>query len=114
MPSLQSLLNLMTAYVPILLGLVIGVVMVSGTASAGPERSRGLFGLSLMLAATLLRMIASFVQSAMFAEAARGAYATTFLDLFMVVFLLLNLLSVAGLLVLIQAFCKALPRVAKR
>lgn len=114
MSSIHAAVFVLSAYIPDLLGIVIGLTMVLGLARSGPERRLAVVGLSLLLASTLLRLAATFLQNAMLADAAGTAHVGEILNRFIAVHVLLNLLGVAGLLTLVYAVCKALPRVARR
>lgn len=114
MSSIHTLIFVLSAYIPDLLGIVIGLTMVLGLARPGPERTLAVVGLSLLLTSTLLRLGLTFAQNAMLARAGSTGDLSHTLLMFTGVHVLLNLLGLAGLLTLVHGFCRALPRVAKR
>ena len=111
MSSINTLIYVLSAYIPDILGIVIGLMMLLGMARPSAERRLGVIGLALMLVATLVRLGATFAQNAMLAS---GGTLNDTMTLFIGIHVLLNLLSVAGLLTLVYGFCKALPNVARR
>ena len=114
MNSFSTLLFTLTAYLPDLIGLGIALIMQLGSARPGRERRNALVGIAIMAISTLARLGLTFYQNAIFASGAASSDVAGMMNLFMSVHTALNLITIAGFLMVVWALCRATRAVDAR
>jgi hypothetical protein len=114
MDSFSTLLFTLTAYMPDLIGLGIALIMLLGSARPGRERRNALVGIAIMAISTLARMGLTFYQNSIFASGAASSDVAGMMNLFMSVHTALNLITIAGFLMVVWALCRATRTVDAR
>lgn len=114
MDSFSTILFTLTAYMPDLIGLGIALIMLLGSAKPGRERRNAVVGVTIMVVSTLARMGLTFYQNSIFASGAATSDVAGMLNLFMAVHTALNLITIAGLLMVVWALCRATRAVDAR
>jgi ferric-dicitrate binding protein FerR (iron transport regulator) len=113
MGSMMQWLNLLAYSLPELFGLGIALALLATNARQGPARRLGLLGIGLMLVAAVLGMGLSVYQQLMIANANDAASALG--RMFSIVGgirVVLNLVSIGGLLAVVWGLCVATRTVA--
>ena len=114
MDSFSTLLFTLTAYMPDLIGL--GIALTTLLCSSRPvlERRDALVGIAIMVVSTLARMGLTFYQNSIFASGAASSDVAGMMNLFMAVHTALNLITIAGFLMVVWALCRATRAVDTR
>ncbi|MBX3711782.1 MAG: hypothetical protein KF800_07460 [Lysobacter sp.] len=107
MSSFSTLLFTLSAYLPDLIGLGIALIMLLGSARPGRERRNALVGIAIMAISILARLGLTFYQNAIFASGAATSDVAGMMNLFMSVHTVLNLITIAGFLMVVWALCRA-------
>lgn len=107
MDSFSTILFTLTAYMPDLIGLGIALIMLLGSARPGVARRNAVVGVVIMVISTMARMGLTFYQNSIFASGAATGDVAGMLNLFMALHVALNLITIAGLLMVVWALCRA-------
>lgn len=114
MGSMMQWLNLLAYSLPELCGLGIALALLATNAQQGPARRLGLLGIGLMLVAAILGLGLSVYQQLMIANANDGASALgRMFSILGGIRVVLNLISIGGLLAVVWGLCRATQVVAK-